>query len=216
MAQRRFEAFLEETDEYKLYTKRIDPKQIDGEMVEAFCEYLQETSRGSGANSVFKRWKKVFKAMAAKHNFSYEKAMTDENGQRICIREDDSALTKDVLSPEEIRQLAATTYSGQNLQVRNAFFSCLNTGLRFCDVKALSWDDVDASNGTITFEQAKTKGHSSKSKVTIQINYTLRELMGKPKKGALMFSLPSHTACLKALRHWTEKAGVEKHITWHG
>ena len=27
--------------------------------------------------------------------------------------------------------------------------------------------------------------------------------------------LPSHTMCLKALRHWVARAGIQKHITWH-
>ena len=31
----------------------------------------------------------------------------------------------------------------------------------------------------------------------------------------LIFNLPSHTMCLKALKHWTTRAGIEKHITWH-
>ena len=44
------------------------------------------------------------------------------------------------------------------------------------------------------------------------------KLMGEPENGdknQLIFSLPSHTMCLKALRHWTARAGIEKHITWH-
>lgn len=34
-------------------------------------------------------------------------------------------------------------------------------------------------------------------------------------KNDLVFSLPSHTMCLKALRRWTNRAGIDKHITWH-
>lgn len=44
------------------------------------------------------------------------------------------------------------------------------------------------------------------------------KLMGEPENGdknQLIFPLPSHTMCLKALRHWTARAGIEKHITWH-
>ncbi|WP_289225901.1 tyrosine-type recombinase/integrase, partial [Bacteroides acidifaciens] len=33
--------------------------------------------------------------------------------------------------------------------------------------------------------------------------------------GDLIFPLPSHTMCLKALRHWVSRAGIDKHITWH-
>ena len=46
------------------------------------------------------------------------------------------------------------------------------------------------------------------------------QVIGRPKDfGRKMddciFALPSHTMCLKSLRVWTEKAGIQKHITWH-
>ena len=37
----------------------------------------------------------------------------------------------------------------------------------------------------------------------------------KPPRDWDIFHLPSDTMCLKALRHWTKKAGIDKHITWH-
>ena len=43
-------------------------------------------------------------------------------------------------------------------------------------------------------------------------------IIGKKEKNAkddLIFHLPSNTMCLKALRSWTKKAGIDKHITWH-
>ena len=43
----------------------------------------------------------------------------------------------------------------------------------------------------------------------------LLSLIGEGKKDELIFALPSHTMCLKALRHWVAKAGIDKHITWH-
>ena len=65
----------------------------------------------------------------------------------------------------------------------------------------------------------KTKGHSKRSSVTLPIPDALLELiadkMADAKKDDLVFHLPSHTMCLKALRTWTKKAGIDKHITWH-
>lgn len=37
----------------------------------------------------------------------------------------------------------------------------------------------------------------------------------KPEKDDPIFTLPSHTGCLKALRTWVARAGIDKHITWH-
>ena len=67
-------------------------------------------------------------------------------------------------------------------------------------------------------EQNKTKGHSKYSGVTIPLNDGLLSLIGENENhnpNELLFKLPSHTGCLKSLRTWTKKAGINKHITWH-
>jgi integrase len=75
---------------------------------------------------------------------------------------------------------------------------------------------VDYSGKRIKFEQAKTKGHSKNSIVIIPLSQTLLQLIGeKPKQDDYIFHLPSHTGCLKALRTWIKRAGIDKHITWH-
>ena len=57
------------------------------------------------------------------------------------------------------------------------------------------------------------------SSVTLPLTDALVELMGEQPeargKDELVFTLPSHTMCLKALRRWTKRAGIDKHITWH-
>ena len=74
---------------------------------------------------------------------------------------------------------------------------------------------MDFSNRLLKFEQAKTKGHSSASGVVIPLNDGLIKLIGEGMRDELIFPLPSHTMCLKALRHWVARAGINKHITWH-
>ena len=39
--------------------------------------------------------------------------------------------------------------------------------------------------------------------------------MADAKKDDLVFHLPHQTYCLRVLKKWVEKAGIEKHITWH-
>lgn len=120
-----------------------------------------------------------------------------------------------MLGIDEIQQLISTHYDGENPEIRRAFIFCLYCGLRWCDVKDLTFANVDYSNRLLQFEQAKTKGHSSASGVVIPLNDGLLGLIGKGKREERIFTLPSHTMCLKALRHWTKRAGIEKHITWH-
>lgn len=220
IAYNRFIDFLKATNEYAKFARlmNIKPQQIDRDMMEAFTEYLQGRSKGEGAKSIFQRFKKVYKAMAVKYNFNYQTPFLDADGKSISIKVDDSVIVKDYLSPDEIKQLLATHYDGENKQIRDAFAFCLNTGLRFCDVKDLCYGNIDEANRMLTFEQNKTKGHSSHSKVTIPLSDKVMALIGEipqDNKDALIFTLPSHTMCLKALRRWVKRAGIDKHITWH-
>jgi site-specific recombinase XerD len=140
----------------------------------------------------------------------------------IACTVDRDILRKDILSLAEEQQLISTTYTGQNPEIRRAFIFCLYTGIRFCDVNNLKYSNVDYSNKILRFEQAKTKGYSSKSGVSIPLNNGLLKLIGntpandrgEPVDG-LLFHLPSHTACSRSLKAWTKKAGIAKHITWH-
>ena len=85
-------------------------------------------------------------------------------------------------------------------------------------MKDLTYGNIDEANKVLTFEQNKTKGHSSHSKVTIHLSDAMMALIGKipkRKKDALVFNLPSYEACLKALGRWVKRAEIDKHISWH-
>lgn len=214
----RFKDFLHDTPEYSKFERTIRPEQITSEMVEAFTEYLQTRSVGEGARSYYQRFKKVFKACAIKCNINYQRPFLDADGKSITIKIDEGAIVKDFLSPEEERQLIATHYTGENPEIRNAFIFCLYTGMRFCDVKDLTFGNIDFPNRLLTYEQNKTKGHSTHSSVSLPLTDDLLELVGNVPEGnkdTLIFDLPSHTMCLKALRRWVKRAGINKHITWH-
>ena len=213
IALKRFIDFLNDTPEYKKYAKKIKPEQITKDMVEAFTEYLQCRSVGEGARSIYARFKKVIK-YAIEHD-----AMLKSPCTGITIKVDDQQLRKEVLSPEEIQQLIATHYEHENQNIRRAFIFCLYCGLRFCDVKDLTFANVDFSNKLLKFEQNKTKGHSASSGVVIPLNDGLLRLIGEPsspdKRDEVIFPLPSYEMCSKALRRWVKRAGINKHISWH-
>lgn len=209
LALTRFKSFLVNSKTYSRYTNGIKPEQISKDMIIAFTEYLQEHSRGEGGLTLYKRFKKVIK-YAVEHD-----VMLKNPCDGISIHVDENSLTKDVLSMDEIKQLIQVHCKQENPTIRNAFVFCLNTGLRFCDVKDLTFANIDYSNKRLHFEQNKTRGHSKSSHVEIPLRDDLLSLIGEGKKDELIFALPSHTMCLKALRHWVAKAGIDKHITWH-
>lgn len=192
---------------------KVKPQQLTRSMVSDFAAYLQRRYSGEGPHSVFARFKKMIRAAEA------DGIISKNPCTGLTIKVDNGALKKDVLSMDEVSKLVATHYPGENADIRRAFIFCLYCGLRWCDVKDLVYADVDYSNRLLRFEQSKTRGRSSASSVVIPLNDSLLRLIGEPsdraKREELIFPLPSHNMCLKALRHWTARAGIEKHITWH-
>lgn len=213
IALKRFRDFLQETPEYNKFIKKIKPEQITKDMVEAYTEYLQSRSVGEGAKSIYARFKKVIK-YAVEHDVMLKNPC---NG--VVIKVDEQILKKEVLSPEEIQRLIATHYDNENLNIRRAFIFCLYCGLRYCDVKDLTFANVDYSNKLLKFEQNKTKGHSANSGVIIPLNDGILKLIGEPSspnnRDEAIFPLPSYEMCLKALKRWVRRADINKHISWH-
>lgn len=213
IALSRFRDFLKETPEYSKFAYKIKPEQINKDMIEAFTEYLQSRSVGEGARSIYQRFKKVIK-YAIEHDVMLKNPCND-----IVIKIDENILRKDVLSQDEIQRLIATHYDNENPNIQRAFIFCLYCGLRFCDVKDLTFANVDYSNKLLKFEQNKTKGHSASSGVVIPLNDGLLRLIGEPtsdqSKDSLIFPLPSYEMCLKAIKRWVKRAGINKHISWH-
>ena len=205
--------FLASTPEFAQFSHSIRPAQISPRMVVAFTEYLNRKFVGEGPHTLFARFKKIVKA-AVEAN-----VMKKNPCAGVTIKTDCATLKKDVLSMEEIRKLNETHFQAENTDIRRAFiFSCY-TGLRWCDVKELTFSNIDISNRLLKFEQAKTKGHSKASGVVIPLNDALLSLIGVPpdssEKESHIFNLPSHPRCLRELRHWVTQAGINKHITWH-
>lgn len=206
-----FEKFLAE--EYPQFTSRIEAKQITPKMIQKFVYYLEDNHKGQGAETYYKRFKRLI-------NYAIENKVMDKSpciGIKPATTND--ILAKDILSSEELQTLFATHYAGENPEIRKAFaFTCL-TGVRYCDVVRLTYSDVDYSNQTLTFRQHKVQKHSGKSGMIIPLNESLLNIIGEKPEGAkgsdLIFHLPSFTMCLKALRHWAARAGIDKHITWH-
>ena len=146
--------------------------------------------------------------------------MPDAITREMVMKFADYLQTRSVgLSPEEIQQLIATHYPMEKANIRNAFIFCLYTGMRFCDVKDLTFASVDYANKLLRFEQDKTKGHSARSWVSIPLNDGLLSLIGQPPKNggkdALVFNLSSYESSCKAVKRWVKHAGIDKHISWH-
>ena len=211
MGLRDFKAFT--AQEYPQYAQRIGPKQITKDMMIKFTQFLTKKHRCTGISSVYRRFKKII-------NYGIDHGVFTQNPCKgVTVAPNDDMLVKEILSEKEMKQLFACHYEGENPIIRRAFaMTCLG-GIRYCDVKRLTYGEVDYENALIKFRQNKTINHSKRSGAVINLtDITLAIIGPRPedaKDDTLIFPLPSSTMCLKALRHWTKRAGITKHITWH-
>ena len=205
-AYNRFKDFLRLTDEYNRFESYIEPKQITSDMMRDFVEYLVSISSGTGAQTTFKRFKKVIK-------YATTKGVFDKNPcEEIIVKTDDLLLSKPWLSVDEIRQLLRIQ-TDINPITKKAFIFTLYTGVRYCDVKDLTYENVDFANRQLIFKQGKTG-----KRLNIPISDYILELIGKPKtsnKELIFEHLPTNAGVNKAIKKWMQQAGITKHITYH-
>ena len=210
-ALKNFQDFISE--EYPQFANRIEPKNLSREMMERFAHYIEDVHTGEGIRTYWQRFKRLI-------NYAVEKGVIKKSPcLRIKVMNTNDILGKDILSREELQQLFATHYPKESETIRRAFALTCFTGIRHCDLATLTYANIDYSNRLMTFRQSKVQHDSSVSGVPIPLNDTLLAIIGEKPKGAkdsdLIFNLPSIEASNKALRHWTKRAGIDKHITWH-
>ncbi len=209
LAYTRFIDFLKSSPKYRPFSTGIQPRQLTEDMVREYAGYLQTRGAGGGPATIYAHFKKVVKH-AAEHDIFAKNPCTG-----ISIRADNS-LTKDILSMEEIRTLVGTPFPSIHVDIRRAFLFSLYTGIRFCDVKELTFGNVDYSRQVLTFMQHKTEGRSAHSNVTIPLNASALSLVGeRGGKDERIFHLLTFSNCLRVIQKWVDAAGIDKHITWH-
>ena len=202
---------LNENEYYRFILKS---SQLSEELIQLFAEYLSANSKGEGSVTAYGRFRRMVKS-------AYKKGLLKSNPcAEVACEKGSSTPKKECLSQDEITKLVSTHYPRENREVRRAFILSLYTGIRFCDVKDLTYNNVKYETGTLEFVQSKTKRKAKNAMVTMPLRDDLLKMIGTPeeegkKKDDRIFDLPSHTMCLKALRSWTERAGIDKHITWH-
>jgi len=190
----RFKLFLKDQGIEAISTRKINETLINN-----FKEYLESKLSGETPSNYFKKFKKVLL-----HGVR-EKIFLRNPAEGISIHKKEG-IKKDILTTAEIQKLANTKVT--NAEVKRAFLFSCNTGLRFCDVKELKWENI---NG----QQLKISQQKTGISVTVNLNKNALRILGTLGKQGLVFSLPSHTACLKNLKTWCKDAEINKTITWH-
>lgn len=176
--------------------------ELDQNIITEFQDYLGQHHTGEGVSSYFNRFKKMIKQAVANGLLSTNPAAQVRTKKATAKR-------KDVLTVPELQLLSET--STESNEVKRAFlFSCL-TGLRWVDVKNLTWKMIDQQAKQLRIRQVKTD-----LDLFINLNKTAVKLLGSQgQDNEAVFSLPSANGANKSLAAWVKRAGIRKEITWH-
>lgn len=115
------------------------------------------------------------------------------------------------LTIDEVRKLAETPCDN-DVTKRAFLFGCL-TGLRHCDIRALTWGDVTQLGEftRVIYKQTKTHGQEY-----LDISEQAATLMGERcGNDAPVFPLMHWSSVRKHLFSWVAAAGINKHVTFH-
>lgn len=177
--------------------------KLDALLIEEFIDYLEQRAVGEGALSYYSRFKKMIR-------HAYRRRLLKINIlDNVERKVRGKARKKDILTLLEIKILSDTPT--ESTEVKKAFLFCCMTGLRWCDVKSLTWKNLDLNNRFLTITQAKTG-----EVVTNPLNESALKLLPTiGQREQLVFNLPSADGANKTLKAWIKRAKINKLITWH-
>ncbi|MEO8770864.1 MAG: site-specific integrase [Ferruginibacter sp.] len=173
---------------------------IDEAFLVKFKNFLESKLTGETPHNYFKLLCKVIRQATKERLFAV-------NPSEDVIIKRMEGIPKDTLNIEELKTLYACHCS--NDTVKRAFLFCCFTGLRYCDVSKLKWENVQ--NGILSIVQSKTRHN-----LTAELHQTALSLLGNVGSATdLVFSLPTNNGYNKVVKGWMKKAEIDKHITAH-
>ena len=121
---------------------------------------------------------------------------------------------REFLTIEEIKKLISTECRNDTL--KRAFIFCCLVGLRYGDVAAITWGELERGNNGETLLRFKVK--KTKRGETFPVsNEALKWLPDRGTSGNedTIFALPKNDSANKQLSRWVKSAGIDKKITFH-
>ena len=200
---------------------------VDKEFCAGFVQYLKNTKKSritkkgyvehkSGAKLSANTCNIYYTKLATALNDAYKKGLIISNpatrledNQRAKMQQTERAY----LTVDELKILASADCP--NYKVKSAFlFSCL-CGLRWSDIKALTWEKVNTSANPW---QVETRMLKTQKLLYLPLSVEAVKFMppkGKKSPQDLVFDLPSFNCANNDIKIWVKRAGIEKHITFH-
>lgn len=187
----------------------VPPIEITEDLAKKFRKFLRARFNGSTPMDYFARFKQVIKS-ATKTGYFLREPTED-----VAAQPNPSPELKEFLEREEVIHLLQTYCLNQQVQL--GFVLTLYTGLRWCDIKALYWKQINERKLNTRIIQKKTG-----LEVTLFLHPVAKAILdymrpaGNPAlyPNQKVFNLPTQDGCNKILKDWVHRAGIDKHITW--
>lgn len=188
--------------------------RVNHSLLQSFKEYLLGSVKPNSALVYLARIKTACRQAVRDGIFSKNPALD------VSIKK--QSTRREFLTVEELRKLAATPCSNQETQA--AFLFSAFSGLRYCDVKALSWDKVRQVDGTTFLEYTQTKTGEPETLPLSEEAATILERQRNARASTrirtnvnddAVFKLGAQQTIDKAIRRWVKRAGIGKKISFH-
>ena len=189
---------------------KVTMKEIDKAYCLGFIDYLNGLQMANVTTAGYFRCLNCALNLAVKDEIlPYNPITKISSDQRIKIPES----TREYLTVDEVKTLIATECINEATK-RAYLFSCF-CGLRYSDIKALTWGDV-----LLDGEQYRVKIVMVKTQKTLYLPLSKEALRWMPERGDAkdtdkVFSLPSQCYLNVVLRTWAANSGLTKHVTFH-
>lgn len=189
---------------------KVTLKDVDKAYCLGFIDYLNGLQMANVTTAGYFRCLNCALNMAVREEILPMNPITKiSSDQRIKIPES----TREYLTVDEVKTLMAADCINEAVK-RAYLFSCF-CGLRYSDIKALTWADV-----LLDGEQYRIKIIMVKTQKTLYLPLPKEALRWMPERGDAkdtdkVFSLPSQCYLNVVLRTWAANSGINKHVTFH-
>jgi integrase len=191
--------------------KTVTFRQVTKDYCKGFIEYLKNTDLAERSQGVYNKVLTVILNSAMRDGYLQNNPMNLLHRHEI-LKQPES--DREFLTVDEIKQLVKTPCAKPDIKL-SFLFVCFS-GLRFSDVRALRWGDIQADNAgknVIRYTQKKT-GKNEYLQVSDEAIKHLPERNGKTDDDKI-FNLTQNGYANETLAGWVLAAGIKKRVTFH-
>lgn len=186
------------------FKKNITLTEINRDFFKRFVDHLQANLSANSARL-------IAVLLKARLYDSYTDGMIAAMPDLSGILPKKESTNIDYLTLDELKAMVSTEMPMQIKNpemIRNPFLFCCFTGLRFSDVKALRWENIE--HGIIVLRMKKTR-----EIVRVPISDNAKQFLPEAKKDGPVFQISPLNTLTRGLKLWAKEAGVKKDLHFH-